>query len=205
MPGLRSTLAAIVLVAASAAAQTPQSAPPDAPAPTAPASKPSFTLPSATYEVPKGPAPARPKDDSFCFAPPEGVYSKQSQDIPTEFQGPIRNYLRLLYSQVFNEWNHHLSVAERNAWGKKTQLAMRVAIRPDGSYDTPQITLSSGRDRYDAHAIEAVNAFSAFPELPKGFNRPLPVCFRIGYNVDGSKMMFGENDRWQDDAEKKHP
>lgn len=33
----------------------------------------------------------------------------------------------------------------------------------------------------------------------------MPVCFRLVFNMDLSKVMFDEYDRWQVDADKKQP
>jgi len=207
-----SSLAAAVtfVVAAFCVAQNQTPAPslaaPPAQTPATPSTEPSLAPPPKN-EVPKSQTAFRPKpkDDSFCFADPEGVYSKENQKVPKELQGPTRSYLNLLYMHVFTEWGRHLSFEERKPWGKKTDLPIRLAIRPDGSYEQPELTRSSGKDKYDAHALQAISASPSFPELPKGWTHPLLVCLRMGFNEPLSQMNFDRYDRWQDDAEKKHP
>jgi len=99
-------------------------------------------------------------------------------------KGPLESYLRNVYSQIFSDFDHHMSVGEKNAWGKSRMVEVRFAIFSDGSYDPPTITVSSGKPTYDHHALNAVSTYASFPPLPQGIKKPLPVCIRIAYNID---------------------
>jgi hypothetical protein len=138
------------------------------------------------------------KKDTVCFAPPEGIYTKQNEDIPLAFQGEMRNYVKIVTQRIYEKWSRNLSVAQRNAWSKRRFMAIRFAILPDGSYDMPVVTVSSGSPSDDAHALNAIKAFSSFERLPAGFNKPFLFCARFGYNVQYvEEFPPSDDDPWQ--------
>jgi len=191
----------MVAVSGFARAQTPA---PDAPLPSAPAAKPSFVLPPATYEVPKGPTPGA-KKDLICYAPPEGLFTRENQGIPVELRGQMHSYSELLASQIFHEWESHLTVGEKNAWKNGKKVAARFAIMPDGSYTKPEITVSSGKEKDDVHALDAIYAHASFPPPPGDLKKPMPFCMVFGYNLTRTEMVPDWDDSWQQPAPKKQP
>ncbi len=95
----------------------------------------------------------------------------------------FENYLRNIRSEIFNDWDHHMSIGEKNAWAKGRLVEVRFAIFPDGTYDPAVITISSGKQTYDNHALSAVNSHASFPAFPQGIKKPFPVCVKVGYNL----------------------
>jgi TonB family protein len=169
---------------------------PVAPAPSAPAApaKPSFKIPASAPEIPKGPPPAK---EQICFAPPEGIYTAKNQQVPADLKGPTGSYVNLIAQRVFHDWDSHLTIMEKNSWAKGRVISVRLAVFPDGTYDRPEVTTSSGRPEYDSHVLHAIEMQSTFPAPPKGLDHPLPICLIFGYNADGSQIVPGLHDQWQ--------
>ena len=191
---LRARHFAVVLalaVASATHAQTPSAPLPTAPIPSAPAptAKPAtsiFALPSNspdTLKPPSGPAPSAPVEDQLCYAPATGIFAPYPKPSP-EVQAALPDYIRLVMQQIETKWSRNLPRAANDPWIKPKTLYIRFAVRPDGSYTAPIVTVSSGRRDFDSHALESIDAFSAFPTPPPGVTHPVPICIHFEYNVD---------------------
>ena len=155
---------------------------PDAPLPSAPSSaRPSFTVPAQDYAVPKSHASQLP-DNTFCHADADGLFLKPNQHWPISMQGVMNAYIRNAMTMVDNQWSHHMSLGERNAWATDKHLALRFAIFPDGTHSAPEVTVSSRHPNDDEHAIAAVKDVGRFDPLPTGITHPVPLCITFGYN-----------------------
>jgi hypothetical protein len=148
--------------------------------------KPSFALPAPTFTLPtKSSSNAKTKD--FCYDSPDGLFSERNQGIPDGLKGIFHSYVEAIYSEIFSGWTQHMTLGEKNAWAKGRTVAARFVVYPDGSYSTPSITLSSGNDRDDAHALDAINSRGSFAPLPAGINHPVPICVLVGFNRNVEK------------------
>jgi TonB family protein len=116
-----------------------------------------------------------------CDAPAEGIYARQ-QAYPPALQRAIQEYTSITIHQVEIEWDRHMPRAVNDPWIKGKEVVVRFAVMPDGSIDTPIVTVASGRRSYDDHALDAIKAGEPFPPLPEGVKRPLPVCIHFRYN-----------------------
>jgi len=191
-------LAACLLLSAAAHAQSDL---PPAPAPAAPA-KPDFTLPAKTpYTVIKssGPAPETPIEELVCDAAATGIYAPSPTKFTPAQETALRDYMYLVKQQISAEWVRHIPASANNVWMKGRTVEVRFAIMPDGSYDPPIVTVSSGRSSWDAGAIAAINNYASFPTLPAGINHPAIMCIRFGYNSDGSLFRPTTPKLWQPD------
>ena len=186
---LKSCFALTLVLAVSAASARAQNPVPDAPlpaAPTPPASaKPAFTVPPVSFKPPSKDDPPLPKPDDglICNVPPDGEFTTQNKHIPDQLLGQMESYNREVAHRIDGQWVHSMSLGERNAWAHSKTVALRFAIRPDGTLVPPEITVSSGHPNDDKHALEAVSSVHRFPPLPAGFDHPLVYCFRFGYNT----------------------
>jgi TonB family protein len=169
---------------------------PSAPVSAAP-SKPDFRLPAGMVVIaqPKGPPPPAPEVELVCYAAAEGIYAKVKAWPPAQKEA-ISLYLSTAIHQLEIEWDRHMPRAASDPWVKGKVVTVRFAIMPDGSVDTPIVTVPSGRKSYDKHALDAVDAVAPFPPLPVGVTRPLPVCMKFGYNVDPSAKKPEPIDLW---------
>jgi TonB family protein len=163
----------------------------------APASKPLFTLPADQPQRPTGAAPR--KEEEFCFAKAEGLFASKYRQIPPDVRGPFRNYYNTMFSRIFADWSRNMTLAEKNAWGKGRKVAIRFVVHPDGTYDEPEMTVSSGRDRYDEHAMQAIRSNAEFPPLPIGINHPVSLCVIVGFHLDVDR---GDGTGWIDQLNK---
>ena len=166
----------------SAPGVAPDASMPSAPAPAAATSgKPLFAVPPPTYTRPVGPAPD-PKKGWVCDAPPEGVFL-QGDAVPEELKGEVRNYVQLVYSQLYQTWVSHLPRGAHNAWAAGRVVKVRFAIMADGTFSNPEVTVSSGAANYDSAASDAVRLRGAFPPLPTGYKGPLAMCMTFKTNT----------------------
>jgi TonB family protein len=94
-------------------------------------------------------------------------------------------------------WRNHMPNAANDPWVKGAIVLVRFAIMPDGSIDTPIVTLSSGRKGYDQHALQTVLGTAPFDPLPAGLNRPQPICMRFGYNKNPEPKKTRPLDPWE--------
>jgi TonB family protein len=148
----------------------------------APASRPSFALPAENYDRPSG-APPDPKKGWICDEPPTGVFLSAStgQD---DIKGELRNYERLIQSQLYSDWVNHLRHdANLNAWSKGRIVKVRFVIMKDGTYTRPEITLTSGKSVYDNAAADTIRGRDLFPPPPAGLRKPLAVCMTFTTNT----------------------
>jgi TonB family protein len=180
-------------------------------APSAPApAKPIFQVPlgtPVTIASPTGPPPPTPEVETVCYAAAEGIYAKQ-KPLPAAQQRAVDAYLSIAIHQLRIEWDRHMPRAANDPWVKGKVVAVRFAIMPDGTTDTPIITVPSGRRSYDNHALDAISASTPFPPLPEGVKRPVPICMRFGYNVDFPSNKPAMPDLWPPPAKpepKKQP
>jgi TonB family protein len=165
--------------------QTGQTVPPSAPSapqPSASSAKPSFTLPPVGYSPPDAAAPDD-KKKLLCDAPREGVFAQATVSEAEAKTGETRSYVQLLMSQISRTWESHLPREARDAWAKGRIVRLRFLVMPDGSYSSPEVTVSSGKSSYDYAAIDAVRSRDTFPPLPEGITKPLPVCMTFKSNV----------------------
>ena len=179
--GLVALLAAFV-VAGTRGQQTGQVPPtpvPSAPLPSATSLKPSLTLPPQTYTPPDKSAP-EDKTKLLCDAPQEGVFAQPAADAKS---GQALSYSQLLMSQIYTTWQNHLPREAHDAWAKGRIVRLRFMVMPNGSYSSPEVTISSGRSSYDYAAMEAVRSHDAFPPLPAGITRPLAFCMTFKTNT----------------------
>lgn len=180
---------ALLLAASSAHAQNQA---PDAPLPSAPTTpaKPTFVLPSTPYTLPAKDTPPPPSakeredETDVCGAPPDGVYSRANQHVPDAMRGVLQAYFNDVGNRIHGQWAHTMSIGQRNAWARSKVVTVRFAIRPDGSYFPPEITVSSTHSHDDAHALDAIKSFDAFPPLPAGVSHPVVFCMKFGYNTE---------------------
>jgi TonB family protein len=195
--GLLSAFAAAAIISALPLGVCAQSADlPSAPAPAAP-SKPDFRLPAGMVVIaqPKGPPPPAPEEEMVCYAAADGIYAKVKAWPPAQKEAISRDMSTAIH-QLEIEWDRHMPRTASDPWVKGKVVTVRFAIMPDGSVDTPIVTVPSGRKSYDKHALDAVDAVAPFPPLPVGVTRPLPVCMRFGYNVDPSARKPEPIDLW---------
>ena len=170
--------------------------------PSAPALKlnvPDRPLYTSPADKPITSAGAASKQDEYCFAKVERAFAERHGTVSPAVQGQLRNYSRNVYSEIFSDWSQHMTLAEKNAWGKGKKVAIRFVIHADGSYDMPEMTVSSGRDRYDEHAMEAIRSHTAFPPLPPGVPS-IRFCVIVGFHLDPDD---GDRTGWIDEANKK--
>jgi len=178
-------------IAWTAHAQTPSAPLPAAPIPPAPApaakpATPMFALPPDspdTLKPPPGPPPSSPVEDLFCYAPATGIFAPYPKPSP-EAQAALPDYIRLVMQQIDTQWSRNIPPAARGPYSKPKTLYIRFAVRPDGSYTAPIVTVSSGRRDFDNHAFDSIDAFSSFPTPPPGITHPVPICIHFEYNVD---------------------
>ena len=190
--------AACLLLCATAHAQSDLH---PAPVPAAPA-KPSFTLPANTpYTViqSSGPAPEAPIEELVCDAAATGIYAPSPTKLTPAQETALRDYIYLVKQQISAEWIRHVPVSATNAWIKGRSVEVRFAIMPDGSYDPPIVTVTSGHTSWDARAIAAINNYASSPTLPAGVNHPIVMCIHFGYNADGSLIRPTNPKIWQPD------
>jgi TonB family protein len=156
-------------------------------APTANPAQPVLSPPPGTHPIvaaSKGVAPAAPvEEEDDCYAPAEGLYAPQPKASP-EVEDALARYRFALWGRLETFWNQHMPQAVNDFWVKGKVVVVRFAIMPDGSIDTPIVTLTSGRKDYDKHAMDVVTKAVPFAPLPSGVVRPLPVCMRFGYNAN---------------------
>jgi TonB family protein len=145
-----------------------------------------FALPPDSPDTLKplpGPPPSSPVEDQDCYAPATGIFAPQPKPSPA-VQAALPDYIRLVMQQIETKWSRNLPRAANDPWIKPKTLYIRFAVRPDGSYTEPIVTVSSGRRDYDNHALDSIDAFSAFPTPPPGVTHPVPICIHFQYNVD---------------------
>lgn len=160
---------------------------PSAPVPNAPASaaKPSFDLPSDTYDRPAGKA-FNPKKGWFCEGPPEGVFAEKAGHVEDEMKGQMRSYMDVIHTQLMDSWVHQLPRdAKRNAWAAARETKVRFMIWRDGTHSAPEITVASGRADYDRAALEAIRLHDTFPPMPDGYEGPTRMCMTFMTNQTG--------------------
>jgi TonB family protein len=152
-----------------------------APAKTAPGSI--FTVPPADLRVPEKsaslPADAPPE---MCFAAAEGLYGRRHKLSP-QLEEAEHRYTSLAVQNLSIMWERVMPRAANDPWLKGAQVVVRFAILPDGSTDTPRVTVSSGRASYDKAALEAVYK-TPFAPLPAGIAPALPICMHFRYNMN---------------------
>jgi TonB family protein len=130
-----------------------------------------------------------------CYAPAEGIYGKQ-RALPPAQKEAVERYMFAVIHQLDVEWKSHMPRAASDPWVKGKTVAVRFAIKPDGTIDDPVVTLASGRRSYDNHALDAVLNSAPFPPLPEGVRRPVPICMRFGYNTDPGAKKSEMPDLW---------
>jgi TonB family protein len=150
--------------------------------PAQPVLSPSPGTPRTVVES-KGAAPPPPVGEDFCYAPAEGLYAPQPKDSP-KVEEALERYEFVISSRLDIIWNQHMPNTANDPWIKGKVVVVRFAIMPDGSIDTPIITLTSGRKDFDKHAMDTVVKAAPFAPLPSGAVRPQQVCMRFGYRVD---------------------
>ncbi len=159
---------------------------PAAPAPVTPAKAVPgsiFTVPPADLRVPEKsaslPADAPPE---VCFAPAEGLYAPGPKP-SSQLEEASHRYVSLAAQNMRIMWERIMPRAANDPWLKGAQVVVRFAILPDGSIDTPRVTVSSGRASYDKAALEAVYK-TPFAPLPAGIAPALPICMHFRYNMN---------------------
>jgi TonB family protein len=171
------------------ASQTAPS-PPLTPAPSISApEKSSPVRPPASHEKPFVPDPDR-KKGWVCDAPPTDVFT-DAFDTHPEYKGEVFNYVRLVRTQLYKSWIGQLPRSAWNAWAKGRLVKVRFAVRPDGSFLPPELTVPSGSRDYDYAAIDAILQHRSFPPPPHGPWKALPICMTFATNMDPSQ-------EWQD-------
>jgi TonB family protein len=193
-------LCLLLIPASSAVAAGQATELPSAPVP-APAAKPAqpvLSLPPGSPRIvaeSKGDAPPAPVEEDFCYAPAEGLYAPQPKDPPEVWEAQER-YKFAIHDQLETSWRRHMPWKANDLWIKGKIVVVRFAIMPDGSIDTPIVTLTSGRKDYDKGAMDAVTKAAPFPPLPPGTGRPQQVCMRFGYYVDPRPKEDAKPDPW---------
>ena len=186
---MRTLCAAVLSIALSGpcAAQ----AVPDAPAP----SGLSLTPPSPSY-TPVAPAAPPPKRKLVCGAEPDGPYILKNTEVPDALRGQLSAYNTNVRARVGREWIARFNKIHKGFGEHLVQL--RLAIRPDGTYFDPEITIPSGSPGADAGALNAIRALGPFPPMPEGIDHPVVVCFCFGYNMHADELRG--NEPWLDKA-----
>jgi len=158
--------------------------------PSAPAvPTPVFRVPPGSGVIvaaPKGDPPSPPPLETECYAAAVGIYAKHEPLTPALKETVARYNFEALH-EIEVEWKRHMPFAAKDPWLKGREMAVRFAIMPDGSINTPLVTMHSGRESYDKHAVDAVIAAAPFAPLPEGLKRPLPICFHFIYGESGPK------------------
>jgi TonB family protein len=199
-------IAAIFLAATPLLAQSTapsQNLPPDsAPAPQ-PASAPQpgkaiFTLPrtnSALVTLPAHdkPVSSPPETQDQCFAPAEGLYAPHPAWTP-EVNQAVKRYEAEADRHLYINWIHGIPGARNSAWMKDAETVVRFAIYPDGSIDTPQVTVRSNRDNFDKHALDAVHQSAPFPPPPVGVLPAFIMC--VHFKADKAEHYEKPIDLW---------
>ena len=168
------------------------------PVPVAKPAQPALSLPPGTPQIlaeSKGDAPSAPPEEDYCYAPAEGLYAPQPKASP-ELEEALARYDFRVSSLLETSWHRHMPWEANDSWVKGKVVVVRFAIMPDGSIDTPIITLTSGRKDYDKGAMEAVTKAAPFPPLPAGAARPQQICMRFGYHVDPRPKEDAKPDPW---------
>ncbi len=160
-------------------------------------SKPLLVVPPVTYTVPDKSVPAAGTQQTLCYGPREGVYAVTMPPFPAELRGAIQNYTNQLSQEIFGEWRRHMTRAQRDAWARQRVVTVRMAVMPDGSIREPEVTVSSGKPEEDAHALDAVKSHGSFGAPPKGYEHPVLVCLRFGYNMQTEDMDPARRDEWE--------
>jgi len=137
-----------------------------------------------------------------CYAAAVGIYAKQ-KPLPPAVQEAVERYKWQITHQIEVEWRRHMPFAVTDPWLKGRQMAVRFAIMPDGSINTPLVTIHSGRESYDKHGVDSVIAAAPFAPLPEGVKRPLPMCFQFLYNEEPKKPA--PQDLWPPPAKPEPP
>jgi TonB family protein len=154
------------------------------------------TLPpgmSRTVIASSGPPPLAPEGEEFCYAPAEGEYSPQPK-LSKEAQADQDHYWFMQSDSLRRAWWKHMPVSATAIWTKDSVVIVRFAILPDGSINSPVITLSSGHAVYDKHAIDTILRAAPFDPLPGAMNRPMPVCMCFGFGVKPPRKKFKPDD-----------
>jgi TonB family protein len=157
-------------------------------APAAATSKPEgksiFTLPPTDFHASataNHPAPKTPDETEQCFAPANGLYAPQPK-LSAKQEEAKGYYVSTAQQHLATEWFHHMPRAANDPWLKGAQVVIRFAILPDGSIDTPLVTVSSGRASYDKHGLDAIYAANPFAPLPDGVPW-VGMCMHFKYNT----------------------
>ena len=163
---------------------------PDAPAP----SGLSLNPPSPSYTPP---APAdSPRQKLVCGAEPDGPYIRENTHVPDALRGQFSAYNSNVRARVGREWIARFSKIHKGFGEHLVQL--RLAIRPDGTYFDPEITIPSGSPGADAGALNTIRALDPFPPMPEGIDHPVVICLSFGYNMHNDEMPVQEP--WLDKA-----
>lgn len=159
--------------------------------PSAPAAPtPVFRVPpgsGVTVAAPKDPPPSPPPLETECYAAAVGIYAKQEPLAPALKEALARYNFEVIH-EIEVEWKRHMPFATTDPWLKGREMAVRFAIMPDGSINTPVVTMHSGRESYDRHSVDAVIAAAPFAPLPEGMKRPFPMCFHFIYGERTPKV-----------------
>jgi hypothetical protein len=131
----------------------------------------------------------------MCYAPAEGIYGPRKAD-SAEHEQALRRYTGLVMQQIDSFWYRHQPRAVNDPWVKGKEVVIRFAIFPNGTYDPPIITVFSGRDDFDKHALDSVDSFTSYPPLPEGVTRPQPFCMHFRYNLDRDSNGAKPVDLW---------
>jgi len=161
------------------------------PAAPAPAPKPLVLPPGSTTTVisSSGEAPPAPDEDEYCYAPAVGLYTPQPP-LSAALREQVQRYIFRSSSRMETAWDRNMPWAANDAWSRGAVVVVRFAILPDGSTDTPIVTLTSGRKSYDQHALDSIRAATPFEPLPAGVTQPVPICMRFGYNANRERHRF---------------
>jgi TonB family protein len=124
-----------------------------------------------------GPVPD-PKKDWFCDAPPTTVFTDVTKAHP-EKDGAVESYGNLITAKLYDTWIRSLPRSAMNSWASGRLVKVRFAIMPDGSFSSPEVTVSSGKSDYDRAAINAILLRGTFPPPPQGPWKSLPMCIRF--------------------------
>jgi TonB family protein len=98
-----------------------------------------------------------------------------------EQQNKLREFIEQVGSRIDADWRRHMPRAVNDPWLKSADVLVKYKVRKDGELTDMAVTMTSGRESYDASATRAIRESAPFP-LPSGVDGPFEMCMRFRYN-----------------------
>jgi len=126
-------------------------------------------------------------DDPPCLSPVESesyTYSCGTSGCANE---AMKEYMWDAKKSIYDHWLIHMPRMAQKPWNKKGTVGVKVTIHKDGAVDPLFVSLSSGRQDLDDHAVESLQQVSPLHMLPNGVS-VVHTCFFFYYNMQASKV-----------------